>query len=417
VKAYNASPYGAYSVDGGTTWQDFTARPSGTTAGGSWAIAISADAGTILWSPTGGAMSYSTNNGKSWTSCSGGVPLLSPVADRVDPLTFYAYEGVNGRMCVSRDGGRTFSQGATGLPTVPSWSTQDGNATAVQERDGDVWICCASGGLYRSIDHGGSATKVSSVTEAYRLGFGRALASGGYPAVYLFGKAGGVLGFFRSDNVGTSWTRINDDAHQYGWIHQITGDPRVFGRCYVSAEGRGVHYGQPVNSDTTGNPSTFGFLTSPGDSLRQPFASISVAWSKAADPNQNPLTYGMHFFGPGFDTTFTRTDTAATFLAGPLQAGSSYILTGTVTDGNNTTASSNSLVFFTASTFTDVQLPAKAVPTTYALCQNYPNPFNPTTVVSFQLPAVSDVRLVVYDVLGNQVAVLMNERKPPGSMK
>jgi hypothetical protein len=414
VKAYTASPYGSYSTDGGATWQDFSARPSGTTAGGSWAIAISADASTIVWGPTGGSMSYSTNNGKSWTSCSGGVPLLSPVADRADPLTFYAYEGVNGRMWVSRDGGRTFSQGVTGLPTVPSWSTQDGNATAVPDKEGDVWICCASGGLFHSTDHGSSATKVTSVTEAYRLGFGRALATGGYPAVYLFGKVAGALGFFHSENAGTSWIRINDDAHQYGWIHQITGDPRVFGRCYVSAEGRGIHYGQPVNSDTTGNPSTFGFLTAPGDGLRQSCTSITVAWSRAADPNQNTLTYGIHFFGPGVDTTFATGDTSATFLAGPLQPGSSYILTGTVTDGNNTTASSNSLSFPAASTFTDVHLPEKALPTTYALAQNYPNPFNPTTVVSYQLPAVSDVRLVVYDLLGREVAVLLNERELPG---
>ena len=50
----------------------------------------------------------------------------------------------------------------------------------------------------------------------------------------------------------------------------------------------------------------------------------------------------------------------------------------------------------------------------YLLYQNYPNPFNPTTVVSYQLPAVSDVRLVVYDLLGREVAVLVHERKAPG---
>jgi endoglucanase len=46
--------------------------------------------------------------------------------------------------------------------------------------------------------------------------------------------------------------------------------------------------------------------------------------------------------------------------------------------------------------------------------QNYPNPFNPRTVVSFQLPVVSNVELAIYDVLGRTAAVLMNERKPPG---
>jgi hypothetical protein len=49
------------------------------------------------------------------------------------------------------------------------------------------------------------------------------------------------------------------------------------------------------------------------------------------------------------------------------------------------------------------------------LFQNFPNPFNPKTAVSFQLSAVSDVRLGVYDLLGREVAVLVNERRGPGS--
>jgi hypothetical protein len=47
--------------------------------------------------------------------------------------------------------------------------------------------------------------------------------------------------------------------------------------------------------------------------------------------------------------------------------------------------------------------------------QNYPNPFNPSTVVSYQLQVASRVRLSVYQVLGREVAVLVNERKAPGS--
>ena len=58
--------------------------------------------------------------------------------------------------------------------------------------------------------------------------------------------------------------------------------------------------------------------------------------------------------------------------------------------------------------------PAPVLPE-FRLWQNYPNPFNPTTVVSYQLSVVSNVRLVVYDVLGREVAVLVDERKGPGS--
>jgi glucuronoarabinoxylan endo-1,4-beta-xylanase len=54
------------------------------------------------------------------------------------------------------------------------------------------------------------------------------------------------------------------------------------------------------------------------------------------------------------------------------------------------------------------------LPATFALFQNYPNPFNPKTVVRFQVPGISDVKLVVYDILGREVAVLVNERKSAG---
>jgi hypothetical protein len=65
---------------------------------------------------------------------------------------------------------------------------------------------------------------------------------------------------------------------------------------------------------------------------------------------------------------------------------------------------------------TDVPL-SESVPTRFVLDQNYPNPFNPTTVVSFQLSAASEVRLVVYDLLGREVRRLVDERKPAGKYK
>jgi hypothetical protein len=58
---------------------------------------------------------------------------------------------------------------------------------------------------------------------------------------------------------------------------------------------------------------------------------------------------------------------------------------------------------------------AAATPDRFELLQNYPNPFNPSTVVRFQVPAAGNVDLRVYDVLAREVAVLVNERREPGS--
>lgn len=59
--------------------------------------------------------------------------------------------------------------------------------------------------------------------------------------------------------------------------------------------------------------------------------------------------------------------------------------------------------------------PRTGIPKSFALEQNYPNPFNPSTIISYQLPSQSHVTLKMYDVLGREVATLVNEVKSPGT--
>jgi hypothetical protein len=68
-----------------------------------------------------------------------------------------------------------------------------------------------------------------------------------YPTLYTSAQIHGTRGIFRSINAGRTWMRINDNQHQYAWTGQaITGDPRVYGRVYVTTNGRGVVYGEPA---------------------------------------------------------------------------------------------------------------------------------------------------------------------------
>ena len=59
----------------------------------------------------------------------------------------------------------------------------------------------------------------------------------------------------------------------------------------------------------------------------------------------------------------------------------------------------------------------KPLSTNFILAQNYPNPFNPTTTISFELPAMSEVKLQVFDINGRRVGVGLapTRQYPPGT--
>ncbi len=306
VAAFNTSPYGAYSTNGGTSWTNFSSYPSGATAGGDKAIAISANGNIIVWAPDNAALSYSTNNGSSWAACGGNPPRgYFPEADRVNSNKFYYYDAVNGRLWVSTNGAVSFSQMSTAYPTLPDWQSYNGSVNAVFGREGDIWITCGAGGLYHSTDSGASASKVNSVTEAYIIGFGRASSTGSYPAIYLHGIVGGVIGIYRSDDGGSSWSRINTDSTQFGWLHCIRGDQRTYGRCYVSAEGRGVLYGDP--SGSTGSPTWTPTRT------RTPTTGVTNTYTRTGTP------------------TYTRTATPTRTLTNTAVITNTFTSTRTVT--------------------------------------------------------------------------------------
>jgi xyloglucan-specific exo-beta-1,4-glucanase len=224
-----------FSFDGGTSWFQGSTEPGGVTGGGT--VAAAANATRVVWSPAGAQVNFSTNNGSSWTQ-SAGIPSGARVgSDRVNPMKFYGV--ANGTFYVSTNGGANFTAAATGLPS-------DSKFKAVPGREGDIWLAGAEGGLWRSTNSGASFTRITSVEEADTIGFGMAAPGQNYMALYSSAQVNGVRGIFRSTDTGATWVRINDDQHQYGSTNAaITGDPRVFGRVYVSTNGRGIIYGEP----------------------------------------------------------------------------------------------------------------------------------------------------------------------------
>ena len=55
------------------------------------------------------------------------------------------------------------------------------------------------------------------------------------------------------------------------------------------------------------------------------------------------------------------------------------------------------------------------IPKEFLLSQNYPNPFNPNTKIKYSVPNTSNVIIKVFDILGNEIETLANEKKPAGT--
>ena len=63
----------------------------------------------------------------------------------------------------------------------------------------------------------------------------------------------------------------------------------------------------------------------------------------------------------------------------------------------------------------NVRIESEELPSEVALWANYPNPFNPETTIRYALPQAGNVRLAVYDLLGHEVAILVDRSKPAGN--
>ena len=250
-----------YSEDGGRSWRALRvpamavggAAPKRYDLRGDAAINVSAD-GTSFIVGTPIAM-LTRDRGRTWSASIGLPPGARAIADKVDPALFYAIDFDGGRIFVSRDGGRSFTAAAAaGLPNDLSPARMRGREdqwpmVAEPGRAGALWFNLG-GRLWRS-DDGGAHFRAAADADITIDEFGLGHAAPGHtdPALYAIAARGGVRGVWRSLDGGAGWTRINDDAHQWGLrFRAISGDPRRFGRVYIATDGRGIVWGEPAAS-------------------------------------------------------------------------------------------------------------------------------------------------------------------------
>jgi photosystem II stability/assembly factor-like uncharacterized protein len=240
-----------YSLDGGTTWQPTRTTPRGDSRAGQ--IAVSADGAAWIWTPEQSQAYQTRDQGATWAPIAG-LPENSRVSsDPVDAQRFYAMDLFGGKIFISDDAGVTFAAQPLRLPGGLPVRGRRGDRRGGQDRlyatpgrRGDLWLA-AFDGLYRSWNGSPAFARQDDVQQIHGFGFGKAAPGTDYPALFMIGVVNGLRGIFRSDDTARSWVRINDDAHQWGLLLHVTGDPKRYGRVYVGTHGRGVLYGDPGN--------------------------------------------------------------------------------------------------------------------------------------------------------------------------
>ena len=249
-KPFGAAIRAAWSQDGGKQWQAFASEPPEGEGAGSMAIA--ADGRAVVWAPRNAQHVYLTHDfGKTWAAVEGLGAGLRVLADRVDAQRFYAYDRMSGALYASRDGGVRFAPigGALGDASHGRLQTR---VQAAPDAAGVLYVGSREGEWLRGDDSGRVLKRFEGITGVDAFGFGKSVPGSDKPVQFLAGRLHGAQGIFRSLDDGTSWQRIDDAEHRYGRISHLVGDPRIFGRLYFATSGRGIFYGDPIDTASVG---------------------------------------------------------------------------------------------------------------------------------------------------------------------
>ena len=242
---------------------------------------------------------------------------------------------------------------------------------------------------------------------------------------------GGADTLYRSTDVGASWSILPQDIIFYGSIITIIFDSSdiayagsVWGACYSTNDGeswnvlgafRLEHYISSLAITSTNEivAGTYGHGVYKVNGFSSTWTPIGLTGKSSLSMITNKK--GEVFLGRSNgevlkyigDTSWVSLGTGipSTYVWCLALDSLDYMYAGTA---NGTVYKSNNTVTEVINNFPN-ELKH------FFLKQNYPNPFNPTTTISYQIPARGVVTLKVYDLLGREVATLINEEKPAGS--
>jgi hypothetical protein len=385
---------GAYEVQNAQPVPGWTMQTSGIT---NQFYSVKAVNATTAWAAAvGGRVLRTVNGGSTWTSVGGG---------RIGTADVYNITAV--------DGNTAF------VTTTPSTTTYIFRTT----NGGAVWdtVFQQAGGFIDAM-------------HMYDANNGIAI---GDPVA-------GRYTFLRTTNGGTTWVRTATEPTPGTGEASSQNDLAVFGTNYIwigaSANGRiyrSTDAGATWASSTVPgavaatnviavwfNSAQYGIASAVNGSTYTAYRSTDggVTWTAVT---VGTAGYNIAVGGSGNDDfwmargtdVYRSTNRAATWTLSYTGTGTFYDLdfctSGSSTYGWGVKDNGNIVMYF--GTISGVEEKAPEIPTTFALEQNYPNPFNPTTTLRYALPKDAWVTLSIYNILGQQIAILKDEVQNVGN--
>jgi photosystem II stability/assembly factor-like uncharacterized protein len=408
------------SADAGSTWSLVGQRAIGQI----WSVKTApGDTSLTTYCLTGNDLLATTNHGSSWT------PIFSVNGPKKLASAATRYTGAN--------------------PSVLRWTLGGGDT---------------SGTAYRSTDGGKNWTTMQTIHGLAAWSFvdlDSTLLIAGYPPVIYNGSFDSRQGIYRSTDDGLSWVRpewssLGDSVIWYLQSFQFSsGDDAVFASNGLSIY-RSSDHGKSWQGNLSGLKGTgwkrfaaieddlylsiggtVNVVFNEDGSTITTYDSAHVFYSKDKGLTWANVTGDLHptFIG-GIAAARLPGHPGRTFLAACLNnavytstegglhwekasAGLPYTFSANLMTADQDYLYLNLPGVFrlpwSQVTVTSVKNTPAALPVAFSLSQNYPNPFNPTTTIRYQVPGISDVKLTVYDILGREVSVLVNERQTPGT--
>lgn len=334
---------------------------------------VADNSGNIYAGTLGGNIYRSFDNGETWSHINTDM--------FVGAIWTIAFDGFGGIYAGTESG--IYKSSDNGATWILAGLTGKDIRTIVVDGSNYLYAGTWGYGVYKSMDMGFNWALANNGLTSYAAVNSMIINSGSDIFVATFGD-----GVWKSSNGGNSWSKLNV-GYNFIWTLGINSTDALFAGSYGNGLYRSLDDGQTWNKVTGLTANYIYSISIDGDDNIYVSSWVSGV-SASSDGGDTWTSFGMTGLG------------VSSIAMGP----SSSVLFAGTSDGKLYMKSDRAV--------TGIEDGAEGLPTEFKLFQNYPNPFNPACIIKFDIADRGAYQLRIFDILGREVALLLNKEFEPG---